>query len=42
MRLALFVYQDRDELRAQVLASPALVDGVWYWRTDRELVAIGR
>ena len=30
-----------NELRAQVLASPALVDGVWYWRTDRELLAIG-
>jgi hypothetical protein len=30
-----------NELKAQVLASPALVDGVWYWRTDRELVAIG-
>jgi hypothetical protein len=24
----------------RVIASPALVDGVWYWRTDRELVAI--
>ena len=21
-------------------APPALVDGVWYWRTDRELIAI--
>jgi outer membrane protein assembly factor BamB len=31
-----------NELHAPVLASPALVDGVWYWRTDRELVAIGR
>jgi outer membrane protein assembly factor BamB len=30
-----------NELNAQVLASPALVDGVWYWRTDRELLAIG-
>jgi outer membrane protein assembly factor BamB len=29
-----------NELNAQVLASPALVDGTWYWRTDRELVAI--
>jgi hypothetical protein len=24
-----------------VLASPALVDGTWYWRTDKELIAIG-
>jgi outer membrane protein assembly factor BamB len=31
-----------NELDAQVIASPALVDGVWYWRTDRELLAIGR
>jgi outer membrane protein assembly factor BamB len=30
-----------NELNAQVLASPALVDGRWYWRTDRDLVAIG-
>jgi outer membrane protein assembly factor BamB len=30
-----------NELHAQVLATPALVDGVWYWRTDRELIAIG-
>ena len=30
-----------NELNAQVLASPALVDGTWYWRTDQELVAIG-
>ena len=29
-----------NELGARVLASPALVDGVWYWRTDRELIAI--
>ena len=29
-----------NELNAQVLASPALVDGTWYWRTDRELLAI--
>ena len=29
-----------NELNAQVLASPALVDGTWYWRTDRELIAI--
>lgn len=25
---------------AQILASPALVDGTWYWRTDRELIAV--
>ena len=29
-----------NELNATVLASPALVDGTWYWRTDRELLAI--
>ena len=29
-----------NELGAQVLATPALVDGVWYWRTDTELIAI--
>ena len=31
-----------NELGATVLASPALVDGIWYWRTDRELLAIGK
>jgi outer membrane protein assembly factor BamB len=31
-----------NELGAQVLASPALVDGTWFWRTANELVAIGR
>lgn len=30
-----------NEMGARVLASPALVDGTWYWRTDRALVAIG-
>ena len=30
-----------NELGARVLASPALVDGIWYWRTDKELLAIG-
>lgn len=30
-----------NELDAQVIASPALVDGVWYWRTDSHLMAIG-
>ena len=29
-----------NELGARVIASPALVDGTWYWRTDRELLAI--
>jgi hypothetical protein len=29
-----------NRLNARVLASPALVDGVWYWRTDKELLAI--
>jgi outer membrane protein assembly factor BamB len=29
-----------NELGAQTLASPALVDGVWYWRTSEALVAI--
>jgi outer membrane protein assembly factor BamB len=31
-----------NRLNAQVLASPALVDQKWYFRTDRELLAIGR
>jgi outer membrane protein assembly factor BamB len=31
-----------NELKARVLASPALVDGIWYWRTDKELLAIGK
>ncbi len=30
-----------NELNAQVLASPALVGGTWYWRTERELIAVG-
>ena len=30
-----------NKLDATVLASPALVDGRWYFRTDRDLVAIG-
>jgi outer membrane protein assembly factor BamB len=30
-----------NQLNARVLASPALVDGRWYFRTDRELLAIG-
>ena len=31
-----------NDLHAQVLASPALVDGMWYWRTESQLIAIGR
>lgn len=31
-----------NRLSARVLASPALVDGRWYFRTDRELLAIGK
>ena len=31
-----------NELKAQVLASPALVEGTWYWRTASELLAIGK
>jgi outer membrane protein assembly factor BamB len=30
-----------NRLNAQVLASPALVDKRWYFRTDRDLLAIG-
>lgn len=30
-----------NELGARTLASPALVDGVWYFRTDQHLLAIG-
>ena len=30
-----------NRLNAPVLASPALVEGRWYFRTDRELVCIG-
>jgi outer membrane protein assembly factor BamB len=29
-----------NRLNAYVLASPALVDGTWYWRTENELIAI--
>lgn len=31
-----------NRLNARTLASPALVDGRWYFRTDRELLAIGK
>jgi outer membrane protein assembly factor BamB len=30
-----------NRLNARVLASPALVDGRWYFRTERDLMAIG-
>jgi outer membrane protein assembly factor BamB len=30
-----------NRLNAPVLASPALVEGRWYFRTDRELLCIG-
>jgi outer membrane protein assembly factor BamB len=30
-----------NDLREAVRASPALVEGVWYFRTDRNLVAVG-
>jgi outer membrane protein assembly factor BamB len=31
-----------NHLNARTLASPALVDGTWYWRTESHLLAIGR
>jgi outer membrane protein assembly factor BamB len=31
-----------NRLNAKVLASPALLDGRWYWRTARELICIGK
>jgi outer membrane protein assembly factor BamB len=31
-----------NRLSGSILASPALVDGTWYWRTDSELIAIGK
>jgi hypothetical protein len=30
-----------NRLNERTLASPALVDGRWYWRTARRLLAIG-
>ena len=30
-----------NDIGARTLASPALVDGIWYIRTSRELIAIG-
>lgn len=38
---ATFELLHTNHLNAQVLASPALVDGHWYFRTDRQLLAIG-
>lgn len=35
-----FALLHTNELGAPTLASPALVDGVWYWRTTEALVAI--
>ena len=31
-----------NRLNARTLASPALVDGRWYFRTERHLVSIGQ
>ena len=31
-----------NKIGERILASPALVDGRWYMRTDRSLFAIGR
>lgn len=31
-----------NRLGARTLASPALVDGNWYWRTEKELICIGK
>ena len=31
-----------NDIGARTLASPALVDGRWYIRTENELIAIGR
>lgn len=36
-----FTLLHTNTLGARTLASPALVDGVWYWRTVEGLVAIG-
>jgi hypothetical protein len=30
-----------NRLNARTLASPALVEGKWYFRTDKELICIG-
>jgi outer membrane protein assembly factor BamB len=31
-----------NSIGERTLASPALVDGTWYMRTDRHLIAVGR
>jgi outer membrane protein assembly factor BamB len=31
-----------NKLNAPTLASPALLDGKWYWRTERQLLCIGK
>jgi len=31
-----------NEMGERILASPALADGTWYWRTEGHLLAIGR
>jgi outer membrane protein assembly factor BamB len=31
-----------NRLNAKTLASPALVDGRWYFRTERQLLCIGK
>jgi hypothetical protein len=31
-----------NKLKAKTLASPALVDGRWYWRTDKHLLCVGK
>lgn len=31
-----------NRLNDKTLASPALLDGLWYWRTDRQLLCIGK
>jgi outer membrane protein assembly factor BamB len=30
-----------NSMGERVLASPALVEGRWYWRTEKHLMAIG-
>jgi len=30
-----------NDIGARMLASPALVDGVWYFRTESDLLAVG-
>jgi outer membrane protein assembly factor BamB len=31
-----------NRMKARVLATPALLDGRWYWRTDSHLICIGK